>query len=71
VKKKENKTVFSKETVECLHVIFWPGSQRRFHCHTAKLEPNWRVIIDWVPLLVTADFSSQILTTSTGRMGSP
>jgi hypothetical protein len=50
-KKVENKTAFSKEPVECLHVIFWPGSQRRFHCHTAKPEPNQRATIVWVPLL--------------------
>jgi hypothetical protein len=53
VKKVENKTAFSKETVEYLHLIFWPGSQRRVHCHTVKLEPNQRVTIDWVPLLVS------------------
>jgi hypothetical protein len=42
---------FSKETVECLHLIFWPGSQRRVHCRTAKPEANRRVTIDRVPLL--------------------
>jgi hypothetical protein len=40
VKKVENKTAFSKETVECLNLIFWPGRQRRVHCHTAKLQLN-------------------------------
>jgi hypothetical protein len=42
VKKVENKTAFSKETVEYLHLIFWPGSQRKVHCHTAKSEGNNR-----------------------------
>jgi hypothetical protein len=42
---------FSKETVECLHLIFWPGSPRRVHCRTAKPEPNRRVTIDRDPLL--------------------
>jgi hypothetical protein len=39
--------------VKCRHLIFWLESQRGVYCHTAKLEPNWRVIINWVPLLVT------------------
>jgi hypothetical protein len=52
VKKVENKTVFFKEMVECLQLIFWPGSQRRIHCHTAKPELNRRVATDWVPFLV-------------------
>jgi hypothetical protein len=38
----ENKTVFSKKTVKCLHVSL-PGSQKRVHCHTAKPELSWRV----------------------------
>jgi hypothetical protein len=37
VKKVKNKIAFSKETVECLHLIFWSGSQRRV---TAILQ-NW------------------------------
>jgi hypothetical protein len=46
MKKLQNKTF------ECRHPIFWPVSQGRIHCHTAKLEPNLRVSIDEVPLLV-------------------
>jgi hypothetical protein len=49
----ENKILYYKETVESLCLIFWPKSQRRVHCHAAKLEPNWRVTVDWVPLLVS------------------
>jgi hypothetical protein len=52
VKKVENKIVYYKETVECLHLILWPRSQRRVQCHTAKPEPNQRVRINQVPLLV-------------------
>jgi hypothetical protein len=52
VKKVENKTAFFGEVVECMHLIFWSGSQRRVHCHTAKSELNQRVTINWVPLLV-------------------
>jgi hypothetical protein len=52
MKKMENKIVYYKETVECQHLIFWPGSQRRVHCHTAKTELNWRATIDRVPSLV-------------------
>jgi hypothetical protein len=44
--------LFSKETVEWLHLIFWPGSQRRVHCHTARPEPNRMVTVDRVLLLV-------------------
>jgi hypothetical protein len=51
VKKVENKTVFFKGTVQNRHLILWPGSQRRVHCHTAKQEPNQRVTVDQVPLL--------------------
>jgi hypothetical protein len=50
VKKVENKIMYYKETAECLQLIFWPRSQRRVHYHTAKLKPNQRVTIDWVPL---------------------
>jgi hypothetical protein len=46
VKKLENKIVYYKETVECQHLIFWPGSQGSIRCHTAKLEPNQRVRIN-------------------------
>jgi hypothetical protein len=35
-KKVENQTVFFEEMMECVHLIFWPGSQRSVHCHTAK-----------------------------------
>jgi hypothetical protein len=52
VKKLENKNLYNKEIFECQHLIFWPGSQGRVHCHTTKLEPNWRVSVDEVPLLV-------------------
>jgi hypothetical protein len=38
--------------VKCRHLIFWLESQRGVYCHTAKLEPNRRVTIDRVPLLV-------------------
>jgi hypothetical protein len=41
-------------------MIFWPRSQRRVHCHTAKLEPNWWVTIDWVPLLVLDYFLGRL-----------
>jgi hypothetical protein len=52
VKKLENKVVYYKETVGSQHLIFWPGSQRRVHCHTAKPESDQRVSICWVPLLM-------------------
>jgi hypothetical protein len=39
----ENKTAYYKETVEHQHLISWPGSRKRIHCHTAKPEPNQRV----------------------------
>jgi hypothetical protein len=52
VKKVENSVVYYKEMVEFLYLIFWPGSQRRVHCHTAKPEPNRRVTIDRVPLYI-------------------
>jgi hypothetical protein len=45
-----NKIVHYKETVEYRqYLIFWPRSQRRVHCHTAKPEPNQRVSMDRVP----------------------
>jgi hypothetical protein len=67
--------VYYKETVECRLIIFWPGSQRTVHCHTAELEPNLRVSIDRVSLLVkftagrtaagfspwTAEFNSRLV----------
>jgi hypothetical protein len=56
VKKVENKIVYYKDTVECRYVIFWPGNQRRVHCHTAKLEPNQSVATDWVLLLVSVAY---------------
>jgi hypothetical protein len=34
----KNKIVYYEETVVCQHLIFWPGSQRRINCHTAKPE---------------------------------
>jgi hypothetical protein len=40
VVKKVKKTVSSKEMVEYLNLILWPGSLRSGHCHAAKLEPN-------------------------------
>jgi hypothetical protein len=46
VKKAENKTTFSKETVECLHLIFWPGGRRMSlpHCKVgAESEDNNRL----------------------------
>jgi hypothetical protein len=43
--------------VKCRHLIFWLESQRGVYCHTAKLEPNWRVTIDRVPLLVDPEIS--------------
>jgi hypothetical protein len=51
-KKVQNKILYYKETVECRHLIFWPGSQRRVHCHTANPEPNRRVAVDGVTLPV-------------------
>jgi hypothetical protein len=36
VKKLENEIMYCKETVECRHITFWPGSQGRVHYHTAK-----------------------------------
>jgi hypothetical protein len=50
VKKVENKTALSKETLECLRLKVCPGSQGKVHCHTAKPEPNRRVTID-LPLV--------------------
>jgi hypothetical protein len=55
---------FLKKTVGCLHLIFWPGSQRRVHCHTAKLEPNQRVAIDGVPLLVVFTYKNSVILTT-------
>jgi hypothetical protein len=37
-KKLGNKTVYHKETFECPHLIFWPGSQGRIHHHTEIFE---------------------------------
>jgi hypothetical protein len=50
-KKLENKIVYYKETIECQHLIFLPGSQGMVLCHAAKLEQNQRVMIDEVPSL--------------------
>jgi hypothetical protein len=47
----QNKIVYYKKTIECLHVICWAGSQGRVHCHTAKLELNRKVSFDEVTLL--------------------
>jgi hypothetical protein len=52
VKKMENVTVYYKETEVGWHLIFCLGSRRRDHRHIAKPEPNRRVTIDRVPLLV-------------------
>jgi hypothetical protein len=52
VKKVQNKTVFFKEAVKCLYMIFWLGCQKRGHCLTAKSEPNQRVTADEASLLV-------------------
>jgi hypothetical protein len=60
VKKVKDKIVYYKETVECQHVIFLPQCHRRAQCHTAELEPNWRVTVDWAPLLVQCLILSQI-----------
>jgi len=49
-KNAKNKTVYCKQTVECQHLILWPGSQNKVHCHTAELGPNRGVSIDEVPL---------------------
>jgi hypothetical protein len=49
VRKMKNRMVYYKETVKCWHLIFWPGSQRMVHCHTAKLGPNQRVTINQAP----------------------
>jgi hypothetical protein len=45
VKNVENK-IACYEKMECLYLIFWPGSQRRVHCHIAELELNRRVTIN-------------------------
>jgi hypothetical protein len=52
VKKLENKIVYyiEIETLDCQHLIIWPGRQGRVHCHNAKLKPNRRVTINDVPL---------------------
>jgi hypothetical protein len=49
-----NRIVFFKKTYDCRNLIFWPESQGRVRCHTAKLEPNRRVSIYDVPLLLSA-----------------
>jgi hypothetical protein len=36
-----------------VYIIFLPGSQWRVLCYTEKLEPNLRVTIDRIPLLVS------------------
>jgi hypothetical protein len=51
--KNVRKFCVTREVVECLHLIFWPGIQRRLHCHTAKQEPHWRMKIDRVLELVS------------------
>jgi hypothetical protein len=53
VKKVENKTVCSKQMVECPHLTLWPLNQRRVYCHTATPELNWRITIDQVPISAT------------------
>lgn len=40
IKNMKNNVVYYKETVECWHLISWPGSQWRVQYHTAKVEPN-------------------------------
>jgi hypothetical protein len=39
----ENKTAHYMEIADSQHLILCPGSQKRIHCHIAKLELNWRV----------------------------
>jgi hypothetical protein len=51
-KEVENKIVYYKDTTDSRHLIFWPESQRRVHRHTAEPEPNRRVPVGRVPLLV-------------------
>jgi hypothetical protein len=51
--------LFTKEMVECLHLIFWPGRQKRVPCHTTKLELNQTVRIYWVPLLEQCNDSTE------------
>jgi hypothetical protein len=36
---------YHKEAVECQHLILWPVSQGRVHCHAEKLKPNQRGLI--------------------------
>jgi hypothetical protein len=52
VKKVENKIVYFKETMECLHLIFSARIQRRVHCHTAELDLNQRITMQWVAFLM-------------------
>jgi hypothetical protein len=35
-----SKSVYYKQTMECLHLIFWPETEKRVCYHVAKLEPN-------------------------------
>jgi hypothetical protein len=60
VKELENRTMYYEEAVECRYLICWPGSQRRVHYHTAKLEPNRRVSIDRVNLSLSLVTSEQV-----------
>jgi hypothetical protein len=52
VKKVENKIVYYKETVECQQQILARKSEESL-IHIVRPEPNWRVSVDWVPVLVS------------------
>jgi hypothetical protein len=52
IKQLVNKNIHFKDTVEYWRLVLWPGSQGKFHCHSAKFEPNRRLTIHRVPLLV-------------------
>jgi hypothetical protein len=44
-----------EETANCRYAIFLPESHGKFHCYTAKLEPDRRVSIDGLPLSDSQD----------------
>jgi hypothetical protein len=35
--------VYSKQTVKCRYLIFWPGCLKKVYCHIEKLEGDSRL----------------------------
>jgi hypothetical protein len=55
VKKLQNKILCYKETVECRHITFWPGSHGRVRCHTVSWNQIGGFSIDEVPMEICHD----------------